>query len=83
MLDTEDIKKLTDYQIEVFKDVFATKGDIKLLEGRFDQMQTTLGSLVKDKNTKDQEMASANHRLDNAENWIEQAAPKVGVKFRE
>ena len=42
MLSTDDIKKLTDYQIEVFKDVFATKKDIKGLESKINNVQNTL-----------------------------------------
>jgi hypothetical protein len=51
MLNTEDIKKLTEYQIEVFKDVFLTKEDGKKLETKVDKVQTSLDAVLKDKQT--------------------------------
>ena len=42
MLDTEDIKKLTEYQLKAYKEVFLTKEDGKELEAKVDKLETTL-----------------------------------------
>ena len=81
MLSTDDIKKLTDYQKEAFKDVFASKGDFERLEGKVDTLQTSVDGIAKDNQTKNQELAVLNHRIKNVENWADKAAPKISVKF--
>ncbi len=78
----EDIKKLTDYQIVAFKDVFATKEDVKDLKGSLNTLQTSVDAIAKDKQTREQESTVLNRRMKNAENWIDQASPKVGVDFK-
>lgn len=47
MLDTEDIKKLTEYQLEVFKDVFLTKEDGRIIKDKINQLQGSIGALTK------------------------------------
>ena len=62
MLSTNELKQLTDYQVAVFKDVFATKSDIKGLETKIGNVQTSLDAVLKEKTTNDQERAVASHR---------------------
>ncbi len=81
MIDIEDIKKITEYQIEVFKDVFLTKEDGKKFEARFDRIQNSLDAVLKDKQGKDQEMIILNYRVKKAEDLLDQVAPKLGLKY--
>lgn len=82
MITTSDIKRITAYQLEVFKDVFMTKEDGKRLEERIDKVQTTVDGLVKDvKDLKDDKTVT-NYRMKNVENWIDQASPKINLKFK-
>ncbi len=60
MLNLNDIKKITEYQVEVFKDVFMTKEDGRQLEVKIDKIQNSLNAVVKDKQAKDGEMAVLN-----------------------
>ncbi len=55
MLTTEEMKKLIKYQVEVFKDVFATKDDIKEVKKSLNTLQTSVDNLSLDKKTKEQE----------------------------
>jgi hypothetical protein len=45
MLSTDEIKQITEYQVDVFKDVFATKSDIARLESKINSLQTTAPKL--------------------------------------
>jgi hypothetical protein len=47
----------------------------------FNRLQNTVDRILKETLTIRQEMASMNHRLTKTENWIDKAAPKVGVPF--
>ncbi|MDR3643098.1 MAG: hypothetical protein P4L74_05755 [Candidatus Doudnabacteria bacterium] len=68
MLSTEEIKKLTDYQLVVFKEVFATKNDLKVLEHKVDKVQTSLDAVLKEKVTSTLERTVANRRIKELEN---------------
>lgn len=83
MLSTEDIHKLSSYLLEVFKDAFASKDDIKDINEKIDTMQNSLDAVLKDKVSKDQEIIILNHRVKNVEEWIDQASPKIGVQFKQ
>lgn len=82
MFSTEEIKKLTNYQIEAFKDVFATKEDVGEIKGQLNTLQTSVDDLSKSKQTDEQESIVSNHRIKELENWVDKAAPKISVKFR-
>ena len=82
MLDTKDIKKLTEYQLEVFKDVFLTKEDKKELKTDINRVQNSLDAVLKDKQTRDQEALVLNHRMKNTEDFLDKAAPKLGLEFK-
>jgi hypothetical protein len=45
MLDPQDIKKLTEYQLDVFKGVFVTKQDNAMLEEKMDNIQNSLDAV--------------------------------------
>lgn len=82
MITDQDIKKLTDYQKEVFKDVFFTKEDGQRLEEKIDKVQTTVDVLVKDVKDLKQEKTVLNHCMKKTEDWIDQASPKLGLEFK-
>jgi len=82
MLEAEDIKKLTEYQLEVFKDVFLTKEDGKELKADIDRVQNSLDAVLKNKQTRDQEVLVVNHRMKNAEDFLDKAAPKLDLEFK-
>jgi hypothetical protein len=77
----QEIEALTEYQKNVFKDVFMTKEDGQKLEGKIDNIQTTLDGLAMQTKSNGQELAVLNNRMKRAEDWIDKASPKVGVKF--
>ncbi len=81
MLTFEEIKKLTAYQLEVFKDVFATKEDLEGLRGQFRHMQNTLDSALKDGKDNKQEILVNGHRVDRLEKWAKKAGGKIDIKF--
>ena len=83
MLDSKDIKKLTEYQLEVFKDFFATKDDFKQLSPKIDWVQNSLDAVLKDKDTRDKEGFVLNHRMKNTEDFLDKAAPKLGLEFKQ
>ena len=69
MLDTHDIKKLTEYQLEVFKNVFMTKEDGKGLENKIDRMQPTIDGIAKMTHDNNQEIIVLNHKIQNGKPW--------------
>jgi len=82
MLSTDEIKKLTEYQVEVFKDVFATKDDIAKLDGKLNALQTSVDSLSKDTRKNEQEQLVSNKRIKGLEDWVDKAAPKLDLEFK-
>lgn len=82
MLGTEDITRLTKYQIAVFKDVFFTKEDGQKLEAKVDIVQNSIDAILKDKQTRDQEVTVLNHRMKETEDFLDKAAPKLGLEFK-
>ena len=81
MIDTEDIKKLTKYLTEAFKDVFMTQEQGTKLEAKIDKIQNSLDAVLKDKKTRGGEVAVLNYRMKNAEDFIDKTAPKLGLKY--
>ena len=81
MLSADEIKKLTEYQVEVFKDVFATKEDIKEIKTSLNTLQTSVNNLSKESLTNEDERRISNRRIKDLENWADKAAPKVGIAF--
>jgi hypothetical protein len=67
------------------KEVFVTKEDFYSLEARlekrFDKMQNSIDGLIKLINEKIIEDVSMKYRMGRAEEWIDKAAPKIGISF--
>jgi hypothetical protein len=81
MLTPEDIKNLTDYQIEAFKDVFVVKDDFNELREQFDILQTSIDAYAKRADTYFQEMVSLAHKVDRHEKWFHMIAEKLDIKL--
>jgi ribosomal protein S15P/S13E len=81
MLTPEDIKNLTDFQIEVFKDIFATKEDVEEIKQRLNTLTNSVDSYGKDVKDGREEIIILTHRLDNVQNHMQQIADKVGIKL--
>ena len=88
MLSTDDIKKITDAQITAQKEIFFTKEELEEkfytkpeMDTKFSGLQTSIDSFAKDKKIKDQELPVLNRRVKEVEDWIDKAAPRVGVSF--
>jgi hypothetical protein len=89
MLTSDDIKKITQAQIEAQKEVFFTKDEMDAkfyskteMDVKFSSIQTSVDAIAKDKQTKDQEMPVLNSRIKKTEDWIDKAAIKIGLEFR-
>ncbi len=86
MLTPEDIKKLTEFQLGVFKDVFLTSEEFQehaaILNEKFSNLQTSVDAIAKDNLTKGQEQASIAYRVKTVEEWIEKATPKLDLEFK-
>jgi len=85
MLTPQDIKKITEYQKEVFvtKDEFYRTFDEfnNKFTGLFSTLQTSVDAIALDNRNFQRELATLNHRVKNTENWIPKASPKLGIKF--
>ena len=79
MLTSKDIENLTKYQLEVFKDVFVTKEDF---DPKITKLQTSIDNMAKDIKDLKEDKVIVNHRMKNAENWIDKASPKLGLDFK-
>jgi hypothetical protein len=78
MLTPEDIKNLTEYQ----KEIFVTKEDlVKVLDEKLLPLQRSVDAIANGLKSQGDEIYVVNHRLEKTEDWIEEAAPKVGIKF--
>lgn len=77
----KEIEALTEYQKEVYKDVIMTKEDGKILELKIDKIQTTIDGITKlSKDNRDENIV-LNKRMKSAEDWIDNASPKIGLKL--
>lgn len=81
MLTPEDIENLTKYQETVFITQKKFDEAIAGLQKSFSTIQSSVDGAMKDKLTKEGEITILSHNIKNAENWIDQAAPKLGIKF--
>jgi hypothetical protein len=81
MLTPEDIKNLTDYQIEAFKDIFVIKDDFNELTNKFDILQTSVDAYAKRADTYFQEMVVLAHKVDRHEKWFHLIAEKLDIKL--
>ncbi len=81
MLTAKDISKLSDYLLVVFKDVFATKEDIKKLTDKFDKLQISVDAFAKSSKDNEQETQIYGHRVNRLETWTVEAGKKLELPF--
>lgn len=81
MLTAEDIKNLTDYQKEAFKDTFATKNDMADVKAQLNVLTMAVDGFAKEMRGWREEKAATDHRLDTHDQWFKILADKVGVKL--
>lgn len=81
MLTPKELERLANYLVVVFKDIFATKEDFNELKNSFSELQSSVDAIARDKTKREQEAIIMAYRMKNAEDWIDLAAPKVGVEF--
>lgn len=81
----KEMEDLTEHLKLVFIDVFMTKEDGKALELRLDtkldKIQNSLDLFARQNNINTGEIKILNKRMKSAEDWIDQASPKIGVIF--
>lgn len=82
MFTIEQLKQLSDFLIHEFKEVFATKEDLKFLDDKINTLQNTMDSVAKLAHDNNDEIAALGGRLDNVEDWVEKAAPKIGLEYK-
>lgn len=81
MFTIEELNQLTDYLVVAFKDIFATKEDISDLKDSFNSLQMSVDGIARNHLKMDQESIIQTYRMQQAENWIDKAAPKIGIEF--
>ncbi len=81
MLTPEDIKNLTEFQKTVFVTQESFDKGIEKLQKSFSDLQSSVDQVLKEKVTNDQERIVSNSRVKELENWVDKAAPKIGIKF--
>lgn len=83
MLTHEEIKNLTDYQLEVFKDAFVTKDEFKeeseKLNKKVDLLTNAVDSFAKEALKNSQEITVMTNRMAKMEANLKRVADKVGV----
>lgn len=86
MFKVEELKQSSDFLLEEFKLVFLTKEEMderfERMNSKFDQLQTSVDGLVKNIVTDNQEIPAIGHRVDNVDNWVKKATPKIGLKYK-
>ncbi len=82
MFTIEQLKQLSDFLIDEFKEVFATKEDLKVLDIKISNLQTSMDGIVKITAKHEDEIPIMGSRLENLEGWVKEAAPKIGLKYR-
>ena len=88
MISKADIKQIIDAQTKFFYTYFYTKQEIderfytkQELDGKFSQVLTAIYGIVKSNIARDQEAIIMAYRMKDAEDWIEEASPKLGLKL--
>ena len=78
MLTSDDIKLL----IEAEKEVFPSKEDFEDLRKDFSKLQNAVSSFATGTKENADEIKVVNSRVTNQEEWIKQAADKIGVDYK-
>jgi uncharacterized coiled-coil DUF342 family protein len=79
MLTNEDVKKITEANLEVNREIFATKEDFEELRQDFRKLQSAVDTYAQKADAYFQEMVMLSHKVDRLEKWILQIAEKTGV----
>ena len=86
MLTTNDMVKLSRFLKEDFKDTFVTKVyfDEKFseLHQNFSNLQSSVDSIAQEFKRSTDERIILGSRVDRAEDWIEKAGIKIGLKYK-
>ena len=86
MLTNEETIQIVDKFIDASKQIFYTKTDMDDkfddLRKNFSTVQTSVESFAVETKTNREEIKVTNHRIDQHEDWINKAAPKVGLEFK-
>lgn len=90
MITDEDTTKIVNRIIEVNKQLFYTKDELdenldKRFEGLrkdFSTLQTSVQSFATGTKKNDDEIKVVDKRVSDHEDWINKAAPKIGLEFR-
>ncbi len=70
MFTIEQLKQLSNFLIEEFKEVFATKEDLREIEQKIDTMQNNIDGFMKITMKNEQEILVMGHRTDNLEQRV-------------
>ena len=82
MLTNEDIKKIIKAHEEIFYSKTEMDGKFEELRKDFSNLQTSVIAFAVNSKKSEDETVLANHRINNHENWIKKAAPKIGLEFK-
>lgn len=82
MFTTEQLKQLSNFLINEFKEVFATKADFKVLDDKISTLQNSVDGLAKLGSDNQDEVAALGGRVDNVKGWVKVAAPKLGLEYK-
>ncbi len=82
MFTIEQLKQLSDFLIHEFKEVFVTKEDLKVLDIKISNLQSTMDGIVKITAKHEDEIPIMGSRLENVEGWVKEAAPTIGLKYK-
>jgi hypothetical protein len=76
--DLQKINKTIELRLELFKEDFYTKPE---MDAKFSQILTAIDGITQAHLKLDKDSIILNYRMKQAEDWIDKAAPKVGVRF--
>ena len=79
MLTAQDLKNITQAQIEAQKELFYTKTE---MDGKFSTLQTAVVAFATGTKDNADELVVANGRIATQETWIKQAGTKIGLEYK-
>lgn len=82
MFTIEQLKQLSDFLKQEFKEVFATQEDLKVLDVKIDTLQTSIDGLAKLGAKYTEEIPIMGDRVNNIEVWVKKAAPKIKLEYK-
>ncbi len=82
MFTIEQLKQLSDFLIHEFKEVFVTKEDLKVLDIKISNLQSTMDGIAKITAKHEDEIPIMGSRVEKVESWVKKAAPTIGLKYK-